>query len=52
MISACLIATTDAWSSQEGQTDPPVEDAQEDFYDSVDGPSEEEAYIQGKCFPD
>jgi len=50
MITACLIATTDAWSGREGQADPPVEDAQEDFYDSLDGPSEEEAYMQGKCF--
>ena len=50
MITACLIATTDGWSGREGQADPPVEDAQEEFYDSLDGPSEEEAYMQGKCF--
>ena len=51
MITACLIATTDGWSGQEGQTGPPVEDVQEEFYDSLDGPSEEEAYMQGKCLP-
>lgn len=50
MVSACLIATTNAWAGQEGQADPPVEDVQEEFYDSLDGPSEEEAYMQGKCF--
>lgn len=49
MVTACLIATTDAWSDQECQADPPVEDTQEEFYDSLDGPSEEEAYMQGKC---
>ena len=51
MISACLIATTDAWAGQEVQVDPPVEiNVQEEFYDSLDGPSEEEAYMQGECF--
>ena len=49
MVTACLIATTDAWSGSEDQVDPPVEDSQEEFYDSLDGPSEEEAYMQGKC---
>lgn len=48
MVTACLIATTNAWSSREGQTDRPVEDTQDEFYDSLDGPSEEEAYMQGK----
>ncbi|KAF9787481.1 inositol hexakisphosphate-domain-containing protein [Thelephora terrestris] len=50
MVTACLIATTDAWSASgwEGQTDPPVEDTQDEFYDSLDGPSEEEAYMQGE----
>lgn len=51
MVTACLIATTDAWSASgwEGQAGPPVEDTQDEFYDSLDGPSEEEAYMQGKC---
>lgn len=49
MITACLIATTDAWSKSIGQVDPPAEDPQEEFYDSLDGPSEEEAYMQGEC---
>jgi len=48
MVTACLIATTDAWSDSEGQADPPAEDPQEEFYDSLDGPSEEEAYMQGE----
>ena len=52
MVTACLIATTDAWAGWEGQADPPVEDTREEFYDSLDGPSEEEAYMQGRCFPD
>jgi hypothetical protein len=51
MVTACLIATTDAWAGRGGQADPPVEDVQEEFYDSLDGPSEEEAYMQGRCFP-
>ena len=48
MITACLIATTDAWSVSKGQADPPVEDPQDEFYDSLDGPSEEEAFMQGE----
>ncbi|KAF9648669.1 hypothetical protein BDM02DRAFT_3269263 [Thelephora ganbajun] len=48
MVTACLIATTDAWVGREGQADQPVEDAQDEFYDSLDGPSEEEAYMQGE----
>jgi hypothetical protein len=49
MVTACLIATTNAWSGGKGQAALPAEDAQEEFYDSLDGPSEEEAYMQGKC---
>lgn len=49
MVTACLIATTDAWSGSEDQADPPVEDLQDEFYDLLDGPSEEEAYMQGEC---
>ena len=51
MVTACLIATTDAWTGQEGQGDSPVEDGRDEFYDSLDGPSEEEAYMQGKSLP-
>ena len=50
MVSACLIATTNALSGREVQGGPPVEDTQEEFYDSLDGPSEEEAYMQGGFF--
>jgi hypothetical protein len=49
MVTACLIATTNAWSNGVSQVDPPDEDTHEEFYDSLDGPSEEEAYMQGKC---
>lgn len=49
MVTACLIATTNAWADRGGQAAPPVENVQEEFYDSLDGPSEEEAYMQGKC---
>jgi len=51
MVTACLIATTNAWADREGQAVPPAEDTQEEFYDSLDGPSEEEAYMQGECCP-
>jgi len=51
MVTACLIATTNAWAGREGQAAPPVKDTQEEFYDSLDGPSEEEAYMQGGAFP-
>ncbi|KAJ7649811.1 inositol hexakisphosphate-domain-containing protein [Roridomyces roridus] len=46
MVAACLIATTQDWDGQE----PKWEDEEiiSDAYDSVDGPSEEEAYLQGE----
>jgi hypothetical protein len=46
MVTACLISTIMNWQGEEN-----VLDAQEDpssiEYDSIDGPSEEEAYLQG-----
>jgi len=47
MVTACLIATTSKWDKCE---DPPTpEDADNmEIYDSMDGYSEEEAYLQGE----
>lgn len=46
MVSACLISTTMHWEN--GQTDTlDRDDPAADNYDSMDGPSEEEAYRQG-----
>ncbi|KAJ7707320.1 inositol hexakisphosphate-domain-containing protein [Mycena rosella] len=46
MVAACLIATTMSWDGQEPKYDP--EEVAPDSYDSMDGPSEEEAYLQGE----
>ncbi|RDB25649.1 Paladin [Hypsizygus marmoreus] len=46
MVTACLISSTMRWSGDEAalaQHEPPAE-----IYDSMDGPSEEEAYLQGE----
>ncbi|OJA21653.1 hypothetical protein AZE42_09324 [Rhizopogon vesiculosus] len=47
MITACLISTTMNWQGEEndfeGQEDPSSIE-----YDSIDGPSEEQAYLQGE----
>ncbi|KAJ7822077.1 inositol hexakisphosphate-domain-containing protein [Mycena olivaceomarginata] len=45
MVAACLIATTTNWIGKEPKYD---EDDLTDTYDSMDGPSEEEAYLQGE----
>lgn len=50
MVSACLIATVMTWDqhtrdteeAEDGNESPPEE------YDAIDGPSEEEAYLQGE----
>ena len=46
MVAACLISTIMNWVGEESV------DVAEDMsmlnYDSIDGPSEEEAYLQGK----
>lgn len=46
MVTACLISTTMNWKGQENilEQEEPVPET----YDSMDGPSEEEAYLQGK----
>jgi hypothetical protein len=48
MIAACLIATTMNWNGQEDIFD--HDEAVEDVYNSMDGPSEEEAYLSGISF--
>ncbi|KDQ57083.1 hypothetical protein JAAARDRAFT_194263 [Jaapia argillacea MUCL 33604] len=46
MVTACLIATTTSWTNQaNGNSD---EEVGSEGYDSIDGPSEEEAYLQGE----
>ncbi|KAJ3797672.1 inositol hexakisphosphate-domain-containing protein [Lentinula aff. detonsa] len=55
MVSACLVSTILGWdpeSSAENDlmalAQDDIEESQEDFFDSMDGPSEEEAYRQGE----
>ena len=52
MVTACLIATTMTWEHEREETLQAEEQANAlDQYDSIDGPSEEEAYLQGeRCF--
>lgn len=50
MVSACLISTTMNWSGDKDSLNADESDGLEQHYDSVDGPSEEEAYLQGN-FP-
>lgn len=47
MVTACLIATVTYWDDLQ-TSDTPPEDAVEETYDSMDGPSEEETYLQGE----
>ncbi|TFY62986.1 hypothetical protein EVJ58_g3511 [Rhodofomes roseus] len=53
MVTACLIATTTRWvhDLEDVMLESPVDDENGDrmgHYDSIDGPSEEEAYLQGE----
>ncbi|KAG5221218.1 inositol hexakisphosphate-domain-containing protein [Salix suchowensis] len=54
MVTACLISTTMQWSANEQnyvQEDEEEDEEDEESggaYDSIDGPSEEEAYLQGE----
>ncbi|KAF7336949.1 hypothetical protein MVEN_02131300 [Mycena venus] len=45
MVAACLISTTMNWNGKEPEYD---QEDLTDTYNSMDGPSEEEAYLQGK----
>ncbi|KAJ3520625.1 hypothetical protein NM688_g9135 [Phlebia brevispora] len=47
MVVACLVATTANWDKSEETLPSPEENGLES-YDSMDGPSEEEAYLQGE----
>ncbi|KAL0953290.1 hypothetical protein HGRIS_004539 [Hohenbuehelia grisea] len=47
MITACLIATTIGWDTH-GVVEAEGQDDADEMYDSMDGPSEEEAYLQGE----
>ena len=48
MVSASLVATVSAWSGNISELSSLEGDAEEEPYDPVDGPSEEEAYLQGE----
>lgn len=50
MVTACLIATTATWNKQDNEVPSPEENDGMEIYDSMDGPSEEEAYLQGMLF--
>lgn len=47
MVTACLISTVMNWVGDENAD--LIEDVSMLNYDSIDGPSEEEAYLQGTC---
>ena len=47
MVTACLIATTANWDKDGNEVPSPEEGDGTEIYDSMDGPSEEEAYLQG-----
>ncbi|EKM78648.1 hypothetical protein AGABI1DRAFT_100687 [Agaricus bisporus var. burnettii JB137-S8] len=48
MVTACLIASTQQWTSQEQQLAEHEPMTEAEIYDPIDGPSEEEAYLQGE----
>ncbi|KAI0342721.1 hypothetical protein BDW22DRAFT_1357208 [Trametopsis cervina] len=48
MVTACLIATTASWDKNAVDIPSPEETEVLEMYDSMDGPSEEEAYLQGE----
>jgi len=47
MVTACLIASTQQWTRQEQQLTEHEPITETEIYDPIDGPSEEEAYLQG-----
>lgn len=47
MITACLISSTMHWDGDEASL--VMHDPISEIYDSIDGPSEEEAYLNGNC---
>lgn len=52
MVTACLIASTANWSKASEVVPSPEETEGGEIYDNMDGPSEEEAYLQGETNPD
>lgn len=48
MVVACLVASTATWDKSADILPIPEEDSALEVYDSMDGPSEEEAYLQGE----
>ncbi|KAJ7193929.1 inositol hexakisphosphate-domain-containing protein [Mycena pura] len=46
MVAACLVATILSWDGKQPKYD--FDEPASDTYDSMDGPSEEEAYLQGE----
>ncbi|KAF9453485.1 hypothetical protein P691DRAFT_780955 [Macrolepiota fuliginosa MF-IS2] len=48
MVTACLIASTQQWTRQEQQLTEHEPITEAEIYDPIDGPSEEEAYLQGE----
>lgn len=49
MVTACLISTTLTW---DGNAFEVSAEEEEEEYDTIDGPSEEDAYLQGEfCYP-
>lgn len=48
MVTACLIASTQQWTRQEQQLTEHEPITETEIYDPIDGPSEEEAYLQGE----
>jgi hypothetical protein len=53
MVTACLISSTMAqnWDNNEQENSVRLYEPAIEIYDSMDGPSEEEAYLQGTSFP-
>ena len=47
MVTACLIATTSKWEKYDDDIPSPEGTENVEVYDSMDGYSEEEAYLQG-----
>jgi hypothetical protein len=47
MVTACVITSTQQWTRQEQQLAEHEPITEVEIYDPIDGPSEDEAYLQG-----
>jgi hypothetical protein len=47
MVTACVIASTQQWTTQERQLAEHEPITEVEIYDPIDGPDEDEAYLQG-----